>query len=751
MAFDSLQVPATIINNDKLISMAGNLMAKQKAEKDAYSKSLIDQMAKIDSAGIRNKDVSAFNKMYNDYVSYGSANVNNLDNPEVQVKLKQMENQVRGFINVSKGAKETDVKVLPLTGPDFDDNTRKEAQEYTDKPTLERAESFDFTKSRKVDDKDYGAEALKMFSVDITSNIDGVELKNMDEGAIRKRVSNLMNSKANLPTVQKGVLQIGGGNAEKGVDMLQEMIVQETLAKQSQKIDDPSEAEKTKSYFSKYGYNENLIPALKFAADLTYALAKGDPKATKLLKNSAGEAIELIDNGKTIEISAKDNYGNNKKIQVFDRGSSMAELGRQVAGFLNVYGTKMGFKTIPLPEYDAFIKDPNYSKYGKAAMPIKGSTAEKEYNADPNYFNAFKTNVPVVKTATPKAAPIPAPIPQTVPNPNTTKPATSAQVKTPTLPKTKEPKNIGVGDSLLNGINFTPIDGGKKKSNEPKVVIQTPKIPTDDVRADGSKKGNGFLGVLQRPDGNVSTEISVGVEIDGKEVEIPTLIPTLTKEEINYLLTNDIKNPKSLFDTPIGKSILNKSKEFAKERIGRGVSPFYQEGEEKTPTTPPVNKTSSSNNDDLYNRVKEHEGVRNSVYKDSRGNLTIGVGFNLNRSDANKRLKSVGADPKLIRSGKGKLTDNQVDTLYKEDLNKAKISAKKLVSKTWDELPKGVQGVLTEMAFNLGEGGLSEFKNTLGYIEEKRFKLASQSMLKSKWARQIGDRAKTLANIIGNA
>jgi hypothetical protein len=110
MAFDSLQVPATIINNDKLISMAGNLMAKQKAEKDAYSKSLIDQMAKIDSAGIRNKDVSAFNKMYNDYVSYGSANVNNLDNPEVQVKLKQMENQVRGFINVSKGAKETDVK-----------------------------------------------------------------------------------------------------------------------------------------------------------------------------------------------------------------------------------------------------------------------------------------------------------------------------------------------------------------------------------------------------------------------------------------------------------------------------------------------------------------------------------------------------------------------------------------------------------------------------------------------------------------
>lgn len=614
MAFDSLQVPATIINNDKLISMAGNLMAKKKAEKDAYSKSLIDQMAKIDSAGIRNKDVSIFNKMYNDYVSYGSANMNNLDNPEVQVKLKQMENQVRGFINVSKNGKEMDVKVLALTSPDFDDNTRKESQAYLEKPTLERAESFDFTKSRKVDDKDYGAEALKMFDVDITSNIDGVELKNMDEGAIRERVGNLMNSKANLPTVQKAVLQIGGGDAGKGVDMLQEMVVQETLAKQSQNIKAPSEAEKTKNYFNQYGYNENLIPALKFAADLTYSLVKGDPKATKLLKDSAGETIKAEDKGKTIEITQKDNYGKEKVVQVFDRASGMAELGRQVAGFLNVYGTKMGFKTIPLPEYDAFIKDPNYSKYGQQAQPIKGSIAEKEYNLNPSYFKSFQ-----VKPTATKSAPIPQ-----VP-------------KQPAPPKPKEPQNIGVLDSLIPNINITPKVGVKKKiNNESEVVIGT-------------------------------------------------------------------------------KPIAIKSDE------------------------------------DIYNRVKEHEGVKNTIYKDSKGNPTIGVGFNLNRSDANKRLKSVGADPKLIKSGKGQLTEKQIDTLYKEDLNKAKNSAKKLVSKTWDELPKGVQGALTEMAFNLGEGGLSEFKNTLGYIEEKRFKLAAQSMLKSKWARQVGDRAKRLANIIENA
>ena len=53
MAFDSLQAPATIINNDKLISMAGNLMAKKKAEEIATQKALTDEIAKLDASKIR--------------------------------------------------------------------------------------------------------------------------------------------------------------------------------------------------------------------------------------------------------------------------------------------------------------------------------------------------------------------------------------------------------------------------------------------------------------------------------------------------------------------------------------------------------------------------------------------------------------------------------------------------------------------------------------------------------------------------
>ena len=95
-------------------------------------------------------------------------------------------------------------------------------------------------------------------------------------------------------------------------------------------------------------------------------------------------------------------------------------------------------------------------------------------------------------------------------------------------------------------------------------------------RADGTQKGQGFFGELPItfPDGRsgVATEFSIGVEFDGKETQIPTLVPTLTQEELD-LMTNDIiPNGK-----PIPAAIANKAVEHAKKRITEGRSPFQEE------------------------------------------------------------------------------------------------------------------------------------------------------------------------------
>ena len=96
-----------------------------------------------------------------------------------------------------------------------------------------------------------------------------------------------------------------------------------------------------------------------------------------------------------------------------------------------------------------------------------------------------------------------------------------------------------------------------------------------DKRTDGSKKGNGFLGVLpiKYPDGStgVATEYSVGVNMDGQEVEVPTLVPTLTPEETNLMVTDVIPGRKQ-----VPESVMRKAIEHARGRIGQGLSPFAE-------------------------------------------------------------------------------------------------------------------------------------------------------------------------------
>jgi hypothetical protein len=109
-----------------------------------------------------------------------------------------------------------------------------------------------------------------------------------------------------------------------------------------------------------------------------------------------------------------------------------------------------------------------------------------------------------------------------------------------------------------------PIDQSESISYEPASEQQY------GMRADGTQKGKGYFGELKRPDGSISTELSIGVNIDGKEIEIPTLIPTLDDTEVEYLLSGNAPT----------QEIVDKAVEHAKMRMNEGKSPFAQEGEQ---------------------------------------------------------------------------------------------------------------------------------------------------------------------------
>jgi len=146
----------------------------------------------------------------------------------------------------------------------------------------------------------------------------------------------------------------------------------------------------------------------------------------------------------------------------------------------------------------------------------------------------------------------------------------------------------------------------------------------------------------------------------------------------------------------------------------------------------------------LEDQILFHEGVRDKVYVDPGGNLAIGVGFNLDRGDAKEKIESLGLKYPDVRSGKARLNDNQIIWLFKQDVSQAVNDAKKFAGESWDNLSDVRKRVLTDMAYTLGFPRLSKFVSLKKALLKGDYKLAAQSMLGSKWFKQVKSRGSRL-------
>lgn len=152
-------------------------------------------------------------------------------------------------------------------------------------------------------------------------------------------------------------------------------------------------------------------------------------------------------------------------------------------------------------------------------------------------------------------------------------------------------------------------------------------------------------------------------------------------------------------------------------------------------------------------RLKEqlilHEGYRNKVYRDTVNIPTIGIGFNLQRKDAQYLLTSIGADYQSVFNGSQSLTDDQIDFLFNYTI-KDSIQAVAAVISNYHELSDVRKRVLIDMCFNLGLRGFSRFKNTRKAVEEGRFTDAAQLMRQSLWCGQVKSRCKRLSEMMAS-
>lgn len=92
------------------------------------------------------------------------------------------------------------------------------------------------------------------------------------------------------------------------------------------------------------------------------------------------------------------------------------------------------------------------------------------------------------------------------------------------------------------------------------------------------------------------------------------------------------------------------------------------------------------------------------------------------------------------------LPDDIIDELLDRSIRKAVNDAEKLP--VYFKLNPARKSVLIEMVFNIGLHGVLGFRNTLEMMNRGDYASASDNMLKSLWAEQVGNRAIELAKVM---
>lgn len=129
---------------------------------------------------------------------------------------------------------------------------------------------------------------------------------------------------------------------------------------------------------------------------------------------------------------------------------------------------------------------------------------------------------------------------------------------------------------------------------------------------------------------------------------------------------------------------------------------------------------------ELQRQLIRDEGNIPYAYQDHLGYWTIGIGFLIDQKKG------------------GKLLPEEIDFIFN---NRMEINRRELERRLpfFSRLSKPRQGVLLNMAYQLGVRGVLNFAITLSIIESGDYERASKEMLNSLWARQTPERAKRLS------
>ena len=142
------------------------------------------------------------------------------------------------------------------------------------------------------------------------------------------------------------------------------------------------------------------------------------------------------------------------------------------------------------------------------------------------------------------------------------------------------------------------------------------------------------------------------------------------------------------------------------------------------------------NQNKLIKELILDEGYKYETYHDHLGFLTLGVGHLV-----------LDTDPEINKPVGTPVSEERIKECLKNDIDTVCDELDRNMS-WWRGLDDTRQRVLANMCFNLGYPRLSKFVKFIAAMQKGDWKIASEEMMDSKWATQVGNRAVRLQQMV---
>lgn len=152
---------------------------------------------------------------------------------------------------------------------------------------------------------------------------------------------------------------------------------------------------------------------------------------------------------------------------------------------------------------------------------------------------------------------------------------------------------------------------------------------------------------------------------------------------------------------------------------------------------------------DEFDMLRVDEGLKLTIYKDTKGYWTVGIGHLLTKKDDKAEAIRI-LDALVGRKTGGAITEAEARKIFSADVDTAyrQIKASKILSPIYNKVSDTRRMGIVNMVFQLGIGGAEGFQNSLTLISNSQYTQAGKNMRASRWYSQTPNRAERVIKVL---